>query len=114
MKTSATRQGSAVAVDVVVTDEALTVELSDGRTLSVPLNWFPRLVNGTDTERRNWRLAGRGQGIHWEQLDEDISVEGLIAGDPSGESASSFKRWLDGREQRSETRVAETPLKSNR
>lgn len=106
MKTSATRQGSALAVDVVVTDEALTVELSGGRTLSVPLAWFPRLVHGTDAERRNWRLAGRGQGIHWEQLDEDINVEGLIAGDPSGESASSLQRWMDGRKQRIENRVA--------
>jgi len=99
MKTSATRQGSALAVNVVVTDETLTVELNDGRTLSVPLHWFPRLVHGTEIERRNWRLTGHGQGIHWEQLDEDISVEGLIAGNPSFESESSFQRWRNGRNQ---------------
>lgn len=107
MKTSATRQNSAVAIEVAVSAEALTVVLSDGRTLSVPLNWFPRLVHSTDAERRNWRLAGGGQGINWEQLDEDISVEGLISGDPSGESASSLKRWLKARKHRCENRVVE-------
>jgi len=85
------------AVDVSVTDDTLTVELNDGRTISVPLEWYPRLVHGTSEERNNWRIIGRGQGIHWEDLDEDISVEGIIAGNPSGESQSSFKKWLDQR-----------------
>jgi len=69
-----------------VTEDTLTVELSDGRTLSVPLGWYPRLACATPTERRNWRLIGKGHGIHWKDLDEDISVEGLLTGKPSGES----------------------------
>ena len=87
------------AVDVSVTDDTLTVELSDGRTISVPLEWYPRLVHGTPEERNNWRIIGRGQGIHWEDLDEDISIEGIIADKPSGESQSSFKKWLEQRNQ---------------
>jgi Protein of unknown function (DUF2442) len=79
---------------ITVSDDALTVELSDGRAVSVPLTWFPRLVHATTDERAHWRLIGRGQGIHWEDLDEDISVEGLLAGRPSGESQKSFKKWL--------------------
>ncbi len=73
------------------------MELSDGRTISVPLEWYPRLVHGTLAERNNWRIVGKGQGVHWADLDEDISVEGLISGRPSGESQSSFKKWLDSR-----------------
>jgi hypothetical protein len=86
------------AMDVHVTDEALSVDLSDGRTITVPLVWYPRLLNGTPAERGNWRLIGRGEGIHWPDLDEDISVKGLIAGKPSGESQRSLKRWLTQRE----------------
>jgi hypothetical protein len=82
---------------LTVTEDTLRVELSDGRTLLVPLAWFPRLVHGTPEERANWRLIGRGEGIHWEDLDEDISVEGLLAGRPSGESQASFKQWLETR-----------------
>jgi hypothetical protein len=83
-----------VATNVVVTDDVLTVDLSDARTISVPLAWYPRLVRGTPDERAKWRLIGRGEGIHWPQLDEDISVEGLIAGRPSGESQASVARWI--------------------
>ncbi len=82
------------AVNVLVTEDTLSVELSDGRTISVPIEWYPRLVYATGKERNNWRLIGRGEGIHWEDLDEDISVEGLLAGRPSAESQASFKRWL--------------------
>lgn len=82
---------------VTVTADTLSVNLSDGRTIAVPLAWFPRLVHATQRERNNWRLIGRGQGIHWEDIDEDISVEGLLAGKPSGESQASFKRWLNRR-----------------
>lgn len=85
------------AEDVTVTQEALNVDLSDGRTISVPVAWFPRLLYSTQKERDNWRLIGRGHGIHWEEIDEDISVEGLLAGKPSGESQASFKKWLDSR-----------------
>jgi len=80
------------AQDVKVTDDTLSVDLGDGRTISVPLAWFPRLVHGTPKERNNWRLIGRGEGIHWEDLDEDISIEGLLAGHASGESQASFKK----------------------
>ncbi len=88
------------AIDVKVTEDTLTVELSDGRTISVPLQWYPRLVYATEEERKNWRLIGNGEGIHWEKLDEDISVEGLIAGRPSGESQESFKKWLEKRKKK--------------
>lgn len=83
-----------------VTEDTLTVELSDGRTISVPLGWYPRLVHATQSERDNWRLIGQGHGIHWADIDEDISVEGLLAGKPSGESQRSFKKWLQGRQSR--------------
>ena len=88
------------AVEVHVTEDTLSVELSDGRTISAPLGWFPRLEQATEQERKNWRLIGKGHGIHWEDIDEDISVEGLVAGKPSGESQSSFKRWLQSRQTR--------------
>lgn len=83
-----------------VTDDTLSVNLSDGRTIAVPLAWFPRLLQATPEERNHWRLIGKGRGIHWEDLDEDISVEGLLAGRPSGESHASFKKWLDKRTAR--------------
>jgi hypothetical protein len=82
------------ATNVIVSDDTLTVDLSDGRTVSVPLAWYPRLLHGTPDERATWQLIGRGEGIHWPQLDEDISVEGLIAGKPSGESQASLARWV--------------------
>jgi hypothetical protein len=85
------------AQDVVVTECALTVNLDDGRTISAPLAWYPRLVHATTEERNNWRINGAGWGIQWPDLDEDISVKGLIAGNPSGESQTSFQRWLEGR-----------------
>lgn len=82
------------ARDVTAAEDALTVELSDGRSISVPLAWYPRLVHGTPEERANWRLIGQGTGIHWPVLDEDISVENLLVGQASGESQISLKRWL--------------------
>ena len=97
MTTSAVEISVPVAESVTVTEDTLTVELSDGRSLSVPLAWFPRLVYATPAERKSWRLIGRGHGIHWTKLDEDISVEGLLAGKPSGESQASFKKWLSAR-----------------
>jgi hypothetical protein len=89
-----------MAEDVRVTNDSLIVDLSDGRTISVPLEWFPRLLHATPEERSNWRLIGRGHGVHWEEIDEDISVEGLVAGRPSGESQRSFKKWIDQRQSR--------------
>ncbi len=85
------------AHDVTVTEDTLAAELSDGRTISVPLTWYPRLVHATQEERNNWELVGAGQGIRWPDLDEDLSVKGLIAGRPSGESQRSFKRWLEAK-----------------
>jgi hypothetical protein len=66
------------AVEVLVTDDALRVTLADGRELAAPLEWFPRLRDGTPSQRQNWRFIGRGQGMHWPELDEDISVAGLL------------------------------------
>lgn len=85
---------------VSVVDDALAVELVDGRTISVPVAWYPRLAQGNATERSDWRLIGEGEGIHWPDLDEDISVEGLLAGRRSGESQASFRRWLETRKAR--------------
>jgi hypothetical protein len=87
----------AEAVDVHLTDQELTVSLTDGRTLTVPLAWYPRLAHGTPKERNRWELIGDGEGIHWPDLDEDISVAGLLLGKASGESQKSFQRWLEGR-----------------
>jgi hypothetical protein len=97
MTSSLTEIAVPAATSVGVTDDTLTVDLSDGRTISVPLAWYPRLVHGTPEERSDWRLIGRGEGIHWPQLDEDISVEDLIAGRPSRESQRSLGRWMEAR-----------------
>ena len=97
MSSSATEIRTPSACDVVVTADALTVALADGRTLSVPLTWYPRLWHGTPEERSCWRLIGDGRGIHWPDLDEDISVEGLLEGRHSGESQASLKAWLQQR-----------------
>ena len=100
MSSSRSESPSARAVDVKVSRQALAVDLADGRTLVVPLTWFPRLLHGTPTERNHWRLIGGGEGVHWPDLDEDISVEGLLAGLPSGESQASLRRWLAQRDER--------------
>ncbi len=97
MSTSISELQLARACTVTVRRDNLIVELSDGRTISVPLAWYPRLKHGTPKERRNWRLIAQGEGIHWPALDEDISVEGLILGRRSGESPQSLKRWLEER-----------------
>ena len=97
MGTSANRVSQPGAVRARITKDQLSVDLDDGRTITVPLAWYPRLVRGTDAERNDWRLIGGGHGIHWEALDEDISVEGLLAGKPSGESDLSFEDWMHTR-----------------
>lgn len=99
---------------VAVTDDTLRVDLSDGRTISVPLAWFPRLVHASQKERNNWRLIAKGHGIHWEDVDEDISVEGLLAGKPSGESQVSFKKWIERRASRPPSRSRGRSLRSRR
>jgi hypothetical protein len=97
MNTSVIELRIARAQNVQVTDDELIVALDDGRTIVVPLVWYPRLLYGTKEERENWRLIGGGEGIHWPDLDEDISVEHLLAGIPSGESQRSLRKWLDAR-----------------
>lgn len=101
MSSLSVNSGVAQAQRVSVTKDTLTVDLIDGRSVSVPLSWFSRLVHGIPEERKNWRLIGRGEGIHWPDLDEDINVADLLAGIPSGESQSSLKRWLEGRKKAS-------------
>jgi hypothetical protein len=90
---------SVFAQDVHITEDTLTVDLTDGRSISVPILWYPRLANATPEERDNWEI-GSGIGIHWPDLDEDISVEGLLAGRPSGESQQSLQRWFDQRKMK--------------
>ena len=85
------------AQNVSLTEATLMVELIDGRTITVPLTWYPRLAHGTPAERANWRLIGEGEGLHWPDLDEDISIEGLLAGRRSGETQASLRRWFESR-----------------
>ncbi|HPG39201.1 MAG TPA: DUF2442 domain-containing protein [bacterium] len=82
---------------ITISEDTINANLSDSRTISVPLAWYPRLFHASVGERNNWRLTGKGEGIHWPDLDEDISVENLIAGNPSRESQNSFKKWLESR-----------------
>jgi hypothetical protein len=86
-------------VNVTIDDDTLSVDLEDGRTVSVPIGWYPRLAHGTPAERANFQISGAGYGIHWPELDEDIGVEGLVLGKRSTESPASFKRWLQRRKQ---------------
>ena len=97
MRTSADSGCVQLATKVSVTEDTLSAELSDGRTISVPLAWYPRLLDATREERENLQLIGNGEGIHWPDLDEDVSVQNLLNGQPSGESAASFQRWLEAR-----------------
>ncbi len=88
--------------DVKIADNNLTVYLFDGRSIAVPLEWYPRLLHGSEDERRNWQLLGDGYAIEWPDLDEHIGVEGLLAGRRSGESRLSLEHWLGERRQRAE------------
>ena len=97
MSISTTGARSAFALSVTVADDTLTVELSDGRSISVPLAWYPRLLHGSAEERGHWRLIGQGDGLHWPDFDEDVRVKNLLDGKPSGESQRSFRAWLDRR-----------------
>jgi hypothetical protein len=87
-------------VNVVVTDDTLSVDLEDGRTVAVPIGWYPRLAYGTPAERANFQISGAGYGIHWPDLDEDLGVEGLVLGKRSAESPASLERWLQQRKQK--------------
>ena len=97
MATLAVKMDVPHAVSVIIDEDTPTVELDDGRMVSVPVAWYPRLLHASKEERANWRLIGKGHGIHWENVDEDISVEGILAGRPSGESQASLKKWLQSR-----------------
>ena len=99
MSTSETQLKEAVAQRVRIDDDALTVDLSDGRTIAAPLAWFPRLLHGTAAERANWRLIGAGEGIHWPDLDEDVRIGSLLAGRRSSETGESLRRWLASRQR---------------
>jgi Protein of unknown function (DUF2442) len=104
MSTLKVEQTEARAQHVKVTADTLAVDLTDGRTISVPLAWFPRLLHGSVSERNNWRLFAHGEGIHWTDLDEDISVGGLLIGQQSRESQSSLEKWLQTRGTRGSSR----------
>ena len=84
-------------IDVAVTDDTLSVDLEDGRTISVPIGWYPRLAHGSPAERADFHISGAGYGVHWPDLDEDIGIEGLLFGKKSTESLSSLERWLQRR-----------------
>ena len=114
MTTSAIEMKVPFAETVTVSVDTLCVDLSDGRSISVPLAWYPRLLRASAAERKRWRLIGRGSGIHWEDLDEDISIEGLLVGKPSGESQASFSNWLGNRPSRPTTRSTRTRAKEAR
>lgn len=94
------------APQVAITDEKLIVELADGRGISIPLVWYPRLLHGSSHERQNWQLLGEGYAIEWPDLDEHIGIEGLLAGRRSGENQKSLERWLTTR-MLSNTKVSE-------
>jgi hypothetical protein len=96
------------ATSVDVTDDTLTVELEDGRTIAVPLVWYPRLVHGTARERKNVEIGAFG--LHWPDLDEDISIRGLLVGNKSGESPQSLQRWLEHRARGKRVPVRTLPL----
>jgi len=89
----------ALATTVEVTKDTLQVDLTDGRTISVPTTWYPRLEHSDAAEHSKWRLIGHGEGIHWPDLDEDISVADLLLGKPSAESQPSLKRWISSRKR---------------
>ncbi len=89
-----------LAQKVIFTEDSFIVYLTDGRSISVPLVWYPRLFNAKKQELENYELIGDGEGIHWPDLDEDISAEGILAGRRSGESQSSLEKWLKKRIQK--------------
>ena len=97
MSSSAEQVETPRAMSVSSSEDELTVQFTDGRSISVPLSWYPRLEHATREERQQWELIGDGTGIHWPAVDEDISVVSLLRGLPSNESQASLRRWLAGR-----------------
>ncbi len=100
MDSSVTRNETVSILAVRISENMLTVDLQDGRSVSAPLSWYPRLLHGSAIERKNWRIIGNGEGIHWPDLDEDISLRGLLEGIPSQESPESLQEWLKRRRSR--------------
>ena len=88
------------AQEITITGDSLSVDLMDGRTIIVPIVWYPRLWHGTPEERNNFEIIGDGTLLHWPDLDEDLSVDGILAGRRSGENKKSLKRWLEKRKAR--------------
>ena len=111
MASSTLAANAASAASVRVTAAHLVVELTDGRAVSVPLSWYPRLAEGTPSERRRWTLLGGGLGIHWPDLDEDIEVEALLLGQPSNESAASLRRWRSAKNTAERRPASTNPVK---
>lgn len=97
MSSSQTKCSDARAMSVTVSADTLSVALEDGRSIAVPLSWYPRLLAGSESERADWVIIGNGEGISWPSLDEDISTDGILAGNPSAESNRSLRRWLESR-----------------
>ena len=97
MSSSQIEAGIATATSVAVTDETLVAHLADGRVITVPLNWYPRLQHATANERSHWELQVEGRHVHWPEIDEDLSIEDLLIGRPSAESDSSLNKWLAAR-----------------
>ena len=104
MSSSTVEAREALAIHVEASADTLSVELADGRTIAAPLAWYPRLAHASAEELKSWRLLGGGRGIHWPALDEDISVANLLAGQPSAESQTSFKKWLAERAKTNRSR----------
>ena len=99
MSISIDKRDEVLATNLHFTDKSLIVDLADGRTVIVPLNWYPRLVHATKQERENWEMLLDGEGFHWPDLDEDLSGDGFVKGRPSGESKRSFARWLKAKKE---------------
>ena len=99
MSITTDKRKEVLATNLRFTDESLIVDLADGRTVTVPLSWYPRLVHATKKERENWETVLNGEGFHWPDLDEDLSVDGFVKGRPSGESKRSFARWLKAKQE---------------
>ena len=99
MSISASNRTELLATNLRFTDDSLIVDLADGRIVTVPLSWYPRLVHATKQERENWEMLLGGEGFHWPDLDEDLSVDGFVKGRRSGESNRSFTRWLKAKNE---------------
>jgi hypothetical protein len=102
MNTSTETIHSLIAVQVQITENTLSVSLSDGRVVSVPISWYPRLSHALPQHLKVWELIGRGYGIHWPKVDEDISIENILLGQPSAESAQSFAKWKEWYKQKTD------------